>query len=139
MVATVGPVPADDANRGEEKAVRDLETSEAKAVLSGDLAALERFWDESFTVNAPSNSIVDRNGVLTRVKAGAIKYAAFERKIEYIGFHGDMVVVMGQETVRPVSGPEAGKTIVRRYTNVWAMKGGRRVLVARQATNISVK
>jgi len=42
---------------------------------------------------------------------------------------------MGGETVRPIKdAPLSGKTVDRRYTNVWRRENGAWPLVARQAT-----
>ena len=54
-----------------------------------------------------------------------------------LAVHGDVVVTMGHETVVPVSGPEAGKDVHRRYTDIWMKQDGEWKLVARQATVIA--
>ena len=54
--------------------------------------------------------------------------------------HGDTVIVMGHETVVPKgNSPDAGKTIHRRYTNIWMKRDGRWRLVARHASVICPK
>ena len=122
-----------------DKEIRKLETVEAKAMLAADIPALERLWAEEYTVNAPDNLVRDRKDVIAAVRAGLIKYTGFERNVEYVGFHGDTAVVMGKETVKPSGGPDDGKTLDRRYTNVWAKKGDRWLMVARHAHVIPPK
>jgi hypothetical protein len=122
-----------------EEAIRKLEAAEAKAMLAADIAALETFWGEAFTVNAPDNQVWDRKNVVVAVRSGFIKYTRFERTVEYVGFHADTAVVMGKEVVKPSGGPEDGKTLDRRYTNVWAKKDGRWVMVARHAHVVPAK
>jgi hypothetical protein len=51
------------------------------------------------------------------------------------GLSGDHALVMGGETVKRIeNAPLAGKTVDRRYTNVWRREGGAWRLFARQAT-----
>jgi hypothetical protein len=101
-----------------EKELRALEAAEAKAILESDLPALDKLWGETYTVNAPDNKIRDRKGVAEAIKAGIIKYSSFERKVEKVLLHGDTAVVMGSETVKHLGGPDDGKTVERRYTDV---------------------
>ena len=61
-----------------------------------------------------------------------------DREIETMLFHGDTVIVMGQETVTPVGkAPFAGQTVRRRYTHFWMKRGGDWLLTARHANVIS--
>jgi ketosteroid isomerase-like protein len=122
-----------------EKELRALEAAEAKAILESDLPALDKFWGEAYTVNAPDNKIRDRKGVADAIKAGIIKYSSFERKVEKVLLHGDTAVVMGGETVKHLGGPDDGKTVERRYTDVWAKKDGRWLMLARHASVVSSK
>lgn len=122
-----------------EKELRELEAAEAEAILASDLPALEKLWSEDYTVNAPDNQIRDRKGVVAAIKAGVIKYTSFDRKVERVGLHGDTAVVMGSETVKPSGGPEDGKTVERRYTDVWGKKDGKWLMIARHAHVVSVK
>jgi ketosteroid isomerase-like protein len=122
-----------------EKKLRELEAVEAKAILDGDLPTLEKLWGETYTVNAPDNKIRDRKGVAEAIKAGFIKYSSFERKVEQVLLHGETAIVMGGETVKHLGGPDDGKTVERRYTDVWASKDGRWVMLARHASVVSVK
>lgn len=122
-----------------EKEIRDLEAAEAKAILAADLPALEKLWGDDFTVNAPDNQIRNRKSVAAAIKAGQIRYKAFERKVEYVGVHGDTAVVMGQESVTPVGGVDDGNIVDRRYTDVWRKKDGRWVMLARHAHIVSTR
>jgi ketosteroid isomerase-like protein len=124
----------------EESTLRALEDEERLAVLNRDFAALERLWSEQFTVNHPRNAVApDRAAVLEMFRKGVANYAAFERTIDAIRLSGDHAVVMGGETVKPIeSAGLAGKTVDRRYTNVWRREGGAWRLFARQATVTSV-
>ena len=113
--------------------VRKLDSLHAAAVLSGDLKEMDKYWTEDFIVTNPFNEI-DR---ADRIRNGAVTYASFQRISEAIQVHGNTVIVMGKEIVVPKGkSPEAGKTINRRYTNIWMKRKGEWRLVARHASVI---
>ena len=95
----------------------------------------EQLWSERLVVNSPANEIrADRRAVLELVERGVIHYASFERRVELVRLEGDVAIVMGGETVRPLEGaPMAGRTVERRFTNVWRREAGGWRLVARHA------
>ncbi|MBA3648590.1 MAG: nuclear transport factor 2 family protein [Chitinophagales bacterium] len=60
--------------------------------------------------------------------------------IEKISFVQNIAIVMGHDIVKPKAGMEnAGKTVTRRYTDIWMKDGDGWRLTARQATIISVQ
>ncbi len=116
-----------------EQEVKRLDVEHAKAVLSGDLAAMDKFWTEDFIVNNPFNE-VDR---ADRIRDGRLSFSSFLRESEAIKVHGNTAIIMGKETVIPKGkSPEAGRTIYRRYTNIWMKRDGQWRLVARHASVI---
>src|SRR5438105_7096410 len=126
--------------RSDEDHVRSLDDQERIAALKRDISALERLWSEEFIVNAPNNQVVvGRRAVLeTFVRAGVINFSSFERQIELIRADGPFVVIMGLETVEPVSdapsaGLVAGRTITRRFTNISRKEAGTLRLFVRHA------
>ena len=118
-----------------EQEIRKLDHAEAQGLLHKDTGALEKLWAEDFTVNNPRNSITNgKKEVLRLIHNGIIDYASFEREIEKILFHGDVVIVMGHETIRPVGkAPFAGQTVLRRYTHFWMKRHSQWLLTARHA------
>ena len=89
--------------------------------------------DKDFKVNNSFNEIDKAD----RIRTGAVRYSSFLREIESVQIHGNTVIVMGQETVTPKeNSPDAGKTIKRRYTNIWMMRQGRWRLIERYASVI---
>jgi len=92
-------------------------------------------------VNSPANEIrIGRSAVLDLITRGVIHYASFERRVELVQLHGDVANVMGSETVQPVEGaPMAGRTVQRRFTNVWHREAGTWRLFARHASVISIR
>ena len=127
----------------DEERVRALDDQERVATRSRDLPTMERLWSEQLTVNAPNNRVVvGRRAVLdTFVHSGIINFKTFDRQIEFIRADGGFVFIMGLETVTPLSdapsaGLVAGRTITRRFTNIWKNEEGTWRLFARHANVI---
>lgn len=126
-------VQSDKGDKALEQKIRDFEQEEVAALLRDDLAAVRSHWAEDYTVNNPFNRVVKASE--GPINAGALRYSSFVREIESVQIHGDTVIVMGRETVTPKgSSPDAGKTIHRRFTNIWMDRGGRWLLTARHAS-----
>jgi ketosteroid isomerase-like protein len=106
-----------------------------------DIAAMADLFAPDLVVHSPINKVVDRESVLTRMRNGQIAYEPnATRTIEYVGVHGDLVVVMGEEVVKPTGdAPNAGQTVHRRSTDIWKAVNGAWKLVIRQATVTSVQ
>jgi ketosteroid isomerase-like protein len=116
-----------------EKEIRRLDRAHADAVLRGDLAAMDKIWTKDFRVNNPFNEIDNAD----RVRSGALTFSSFVREPEAILIHGDSVIVMGHENLVPKgNSPDAGKTVNRRYTNIYMKRAGEWRLVARHANVI---
>lgn len=132
---------AKSAPDADEAVIRAREDEERRAVLARDFDALERIWAAEFTVNAPTNAVmVGAAAVLGAFRQGVAHYTSFERNIEQIRFSGDHAIVMGRETVKPTGKAAlAGKTVERRFTNIWRREGGTWRAVARHANVISVQ
>ena len=119
-----------------EQEIRRLDVAHADAILRGDLVALDKLWTKDFKVNNPFNEIDQAD----RIRTGAVTYSLFNRVPEAVLIHGDTVIVMGREEVVPKgNSPEAGKTINRRYTNIWMKRSGNWRLIARHASVICQK
>jgi len=113
--------------------IRKLDSLHAVAVLSGDLKEMDKYWTNDFIVTNPFNEIDKAD----RIQNGTVTYSSFQRICEAIQVHGKTVIVMGKEIVVPKGkSPDAGKTINRRYTNIWMKRCGQWRLVARQASVI---
>ena len=122
----------------EEAAIRSLEEQTRSAVLNRDTLALTSVWSENFVVNAPANRVVpSRRAVFDLIRQGVIHYSSFEATIEHIHMDGDLAIVMGAESVRPIGrAPLAGQTVKRRFTHVWRKGNGGWRLIARHANII---
>ena len=129
----IGSASAQSAKQNDalEQKIRTLEQEEVNAIMSGDFDKLDKLWAEDFTVNSPFNK-VDK-AVTGPIRSGSTKYASFVREIEAVLIRGNTVIVMGRETVKPISNAvgaggkadETGQTLRRRYTNVWMKKKGK--------------
>ena len=116
-----------------ETEVRKLDSLHAAAVLSGDLKEMDKYWTEDFMVTNPFNEIDRAN----RIRNGAVTYASFQRICEAVKIQDNTAILMGKEIVVPKGkSPDAGKTINRRYTNIWMKLNGAWRLVARHASVI---
>jgi hypothetical protein len=124
----------------DEQHVLALDDQERIAALKRDVAALERLWSDQFILNAPNNQVVvGKRAVLDAfVGSGVINFSSFERQIEFSRADGAFFIIMGLETVQPISdapsaGLMAGQTIKRRFTNIWKNEAGTWRLFVRHA------
>ena len=124
---------SETARKAIETEVRKLDSLHAAAVLSGDLKEMDKYWTEDFMVTNPFNEIDRAN----RIRNGTMTYSSFQRICEAAQIHENTAVLMGKEIVVPKgTSPGAGKTITRRYTNIWMKLDGQWRLVARHASVI---
>ena len=121
-----------------EQQIRKLDMAQADAVLRGDIVALDKLWAKDFTVNSPFNVVSPSS--TNRVRTGTMTFSSFVREVEQVLMHGKTVIVMGRETIVPSgTSPDAGKTLHRRFTNIWMKKKGQWRMVARHANIICQK
>jgi len=105
-----------------------------------DIETVEKIFAPDLVVHAPINAVVNRDNVLNRLRAQQISYEHAERKIDFADVRGDAVVIMGEEVARPTdNAPHAGKTIRRRFSDIWKEIDGSWKLTIRQATITSIE
>jgi ketosteroid isomerase-like protein len=127
------------AQQQDDDLIRKLEDKEREAILKSDTTLLAELMSKNIVVQNPENAIVGFQQIMNRVRAGKINYASFERRIDNIAFVNSIAVVMGLETLVPQADTQhAGKTVKRRFTNIWTKENGSWKLTARQATIISI-
>ena len=124
-----------------EAEIRRLDNLEREAVLKGDSVALfNRLWSPDMIINTPANVVGTVEGTKNHLRTGGLNYLQFDRTIEKIIIQDCIAVVMGGEIIKPQgSQPNAGKTVTRRFTNIWLNKGNKWSIIARQATIIKVE
>ena len=134
----VPKLAAQDDNARLREEIKKLDIAHAAAIFKGDVEALDSLMDDDVTVNHPTNRIVkEKKELLELIQQGVIRYTSFERYPETFLFFKDMVIVMGNEVVVPAQGaPNAGKSLKRRYTNVWMNRDGKWRLTVRHANNV---
>jgi hypothetical protein len=118
-----------------ENEIRKLENDQIEYLLKGQVQLMEKHWAPGYTVNNPFNEIVDaRHGPIRTEK---LTYSKFDRDIQKVIVRGSTVIVMGNETVVPKgSSRDAGRTIHRRFTDIWMILDGKWLMVARHANEI---
>lgn len=122
-----------------EAEIRRVEALEKEALLKGDTAMLRELMSPQIVVQNPDNNIIRFQDILSRIRDGKIDYGSFERIIEAVSFIDNIAVVMGKEIIEPRGETlHAGKTVTRRFTNIWVNRDKHWKLAARQATIVSV-
>lgn len=121
-----------------ENLIRDLEQKVVKAVLVKDTALLKSMWSKDMTVNNPFNQIAKPGKTtLDRPVINELEYASFIRNIEYVLVKGCVVITMGNEVVvEKGNNGTPGRTIKRRYTNIWMQEDNAWKVIARHANEI---
>jgi Domain of unknown function (DUF4440) len=113
-----------------QQEIRALEERGRVAFLAADIPTLDALWDDRLLVNSPLNMVNDKARVLDLLRAGRIRHTTDEVEIEHITRYGDVVVVMGRDTV---DGPPTNALTHRRFTNVWQLQDGAWRMIARHA------
>ena len=111
-----------------------------EAFAAKDIEAVSALFSKDLIVNSPGNRVARREAVLGFFSSGLMNYDSLKTTIEALDAGVDQVVIMGEEVVNPSdSAPNPGKTVSRRFTDVWRRESdGRWRLVIRQATITSV-
>jgi hypothetical protein len=134
---------ASDIGRLADPAVADAvaaSNAEIAAILAEDLDAFGDSLAADVIVNSPLGTINRRDDTLAAFARGFIRYDSFDRRIEYAGKLGELVVIMGNEILAPKGkAPNAGKIVHRRFTDIWRNEQGAWRLALRQATVAKVE
>jgi hypothetical protein len=91
-------------------------------------------WADQYAVNSPLHQVHGKQRLFELLRAGRIRHNAYEPEIEHISRHGDVVVVMGRDTV--VDPPDGARSR-RRFTNIWQLQQGVWRSIARHAHVVS--
>jgi len=128
MIDTVGA----DGPVAEAVAASDAEVA---AILAEDPKGFSDSLASDVIVNSPLGTINRRDDTLAAFGRGVIRYDSFDRRIEYAGKLGELVVIMGGEILAPKGkAPNSGKIVHRRFTDIWRNEQGVWRLALRQAT-----
>jgi ketosteroid isomerase-like protein len=103
-----------------ETEIRTLDSAQKEAYFKKDTLALFKLFSPKVIVHGPYNKIETLEDLLVRIRAGGSKRETYDRVVEKVTFVGNIAMVMGNETTKPTGIAEnAGKTVKRRFTNVW--------------------
>lgn len=110
------------------------------AFAAQDVDGAEAVSAKDLIVNTPANRVARLETVIGFFRAGRMNYESVDVTIEGLDAREDHVVLMGEEVVRPKeTAPNAGKTVRRRFTDVWRKESdGEWRLTIRHATIVSV-
>lgn len=124
-----------------EAELRRLENLEREATMRGDSATLfGKIWSNEMVVNTPANRVGTVEGSKMQLRTGNLAYASFVRTIEKVTFNDNIAMVMGEEITKPQGIQQhAGKTVTRRFTNIWKYANNQWFMIGRQATIIKVE
>jgi ketosteroid isomerase-like protein len=153
LLLVLVPTAADAAWRTEVEAVR---VAAAQPDFAAVLAAMNRLdaatetgdrdgflalMADDVLVNSPYNTVADKTEAGRRFKTGLIDYSSFDRIVDCVARRrSGEIVAMGEEIIHPRGQAlHAGKTVRRRFTDVWRNDGGSWKLALRQATIFDVK
>ena len=112
-----------------------------EAFAAQDVDAVAALCATDLVVNTPANMVARREQVLGFFRAGRMNYESADVTVESVDARDDHVVIMGEEVVKPRdTAANAGKTVRRRFTDVWRRESDRKWrLSIRQATITSVE
>lgn len=124
-----------------EVEIRRLENIEREATMRGDSAVLfGKIWSNEMVVNTPANRVGTVEGSKMQLRTGNLAYSSFVRNIEKITFNDNIAMVMGEEITKPQGIQQhAGKTVTRRFTNIWKYANNQWFMIGRQATIVKVE
>ncbi len=125
------PIQGDGQERDWRRQIEELPAEGNRAFLAGDAARLREMFADELLVHAPIHRVHDKKTVPDLLGRGVIRHASAVEHVEVVERRGDLVVVMGWDTV---TGPPDGGTVHRRFTNVWHAHGSSWQLRVRQAT-----
>jgi Domain of unknown function (DUF4440) len=99
---------------------------------------LLNLFSPELVVNSPFNKVINLEILKKLMRADKVDISSCEKKIDKVSFIRDMAIVMGGDIVTPQGAMDnAGKTVTRRYTDVWIKDNTGRRLTIRQATIIA--
>jgi len=126
--------------KSKEEQIRKMEQLQVQSLLEQDSMIIQNILASDLLVNAPTNTVFDMKTVMKAFRMGYINYSSYEQQIDTIQIIDNIGIVMGLEIMKPAGlTANVGKTVKRRFTDVWMYKNKQWQMIARQATNISIE
>jgi hypothetical protein len=117
------------------EAIKQLETERNKALVAGDIAAIDRLYSADYT-SAVGSTFRTKAEVLADLKSGALKLEASSNDETNVRVYGMTAVVTGKSTVkRHDRGVDINGQVY--FTRVWVKQMGRWRLVANHASSVT--
>ena len=118
-----------------------LHEAASAATVACDRDAFLAHLAPEAAVNSPGERVLPHDGVAKAFDLGLIDYAACRTTVEHAAVRPNgEVLLMGAEEVEPRGKTaDAGRTVSRRFTEVWRPEGDGWLLALRQATNRIVR
>jgi hypothetical protein len=133
----------DDRSKAEMEKVRKLMDYETQIVLKQDTNAMKLFYPDDMVVTNPYNQVINKRTILDRVKSNFVKYSSIEKVVDYYHLENDeLLIVIGNETIVPAADAnrdDRGKTVRRRFTEIWVKRNDEWKQVIRHFNNIDIK
>lgn len=107
------------------------------AAIARDVVTISALLAPDAILNGPNNRVSDHATITSNFTAGRINHDSMNRSIEYAAERGRDVILMGEETVTPRDPAGGGRTVRRRFTDIWTETPEGWKLALRQATIFS--
>jgi len=129
----VAPVVDSSPLSDPEKTLREANETYNKAIIDGDVAALEKIFAHEFMYTSTSGEVVDRAAQIEQFRSNTLDIVTGAGSDEKVQIHGKTGIVVGRFDAQ---GTFAGKPFdaTERYTSVWVIRDDRWQLVAEQGT-----
>jgi hypothetical protein len=123
-----------------ELKIRKLDNEQKEAYFRRDTVALLKLFSPGVIINGFSDKFENLQDVLSRIRQVGNSMDYYDRVIEKVVFTNNTAIVMGNETIKPSgTAVNSGKTVKRRFTNIWIPNKKSWQLAARQSTIISIE
>ncbi|AKF85885.1 hypothetical protein MFUL124B02_17925 [Myxococcus fulvus 124B02] len=134
LVLLVLSTPASAAS-AEEKAVLDALHAGCAAFEKGDVAFLEGFLADGFTLLDSSGNVTDRAATLAEVRVREPRYEVFRNHDMKVRLYGDTAVVIGITSVKGVAGGSSFAADLR-FTDTLIKREGQWRIVASHVSRL---
>jgi ketosteroid isomerase-like protein len=135
MLAAAAMAQQTSAGRGDETAIRALETKWDAALLKGDTNALDAIFADTYVSTDPEGKVQTKAELLAEIKSGEMKYQASKADDIKVSLYGAAAVVTGKWKARFT---RKGKTVdtFERYTSTYVKQNGQWRCVASHGSAI---
>ncbi|MDA5194440.1 nuclear transport factor 2 family protein [Govanella unica] len=117
------------------EATEMAEAARCSAMIAGDGAVLRDIFAEDSTWIHSSGQLDAREAFIGKIESGASQYLTIERSEITVRIYESVAIVSGIATMNVLAGGEP-RSLRNRFTNMWAVRAGRPVLVSAQSTKI---